>query len=471
MRIGVFHNASYYLRYYGTALTALSDRGHELLLARPDRFDEVGVPGALRKRDRVSTALYPGNRQDGLEQSIRFLRAARDFARYQAPELRAAHANRRRSFERLLRTVVGKARSLAFEGDVPAFEYGEDDWSTLDRLFRDLESLIPPDERIRTFLRDCRLDVVVSISRINIAARENELIKAARSLDLPTGVVVYSWDNLSSKGMIHEPPDRLFVWNQVQADEARRLHGIDPARVEITGAVRFDPVFERSPSAARPELLAELGLDRRRTTLLYLGSSSFVAPREPELVDRWLGAVRASGDQRIRDANVIVRPHPGTAADPVWRAYAPVDERAVVTPPVVRERAQDLFDQLWASDAVVGLNTSAEIEAAIVGRPVLTIKVGDLAPGQEGSVHFRYLLAEEGGFVETADGLDEHLEQLGRALGGDPLADARRRFLESFVRPLGLGRPAGGALAAAIEELANERPARRSRKSTAEPVG
>ena len=106
------------------------------------------------------------------------------------------------------------------------------------------------------------------------------------------------------------------------------------------------------------------------------------------------------------------------------------------------------------ADAVVALNTSAELEAGIVGRPVLTIEVGDLAPGQEGSSHFRYLLAEQGGFVEAARGLDEHVDQLRRALAEDSLAEHRRRFIERFVRPRGLDRPAGPELADEIEALA-----------------
>jgi hypothetical protein len=457
MRIGVFHNASYYLRYYASALATLSDRGHHLLLSRPDRFADVHVPGPLRKRRHVSTALYPASRTDGLAPTIRTLRAARDFARYQTPELRSAHANRRRAFERLLRSVVGKERSLAFTGDVPDLEYGLEDWAALDGLFRDLERLVPPDERIRAFIRQHRLDAVVSVSRVNIAASETELIKAARSLGVPSGLVVYSWDNLSSKGLIHEQPDRIFVWNEVQAGEARRLHGVDPERIVVTGAARFDSVFERSPSAGRAELLAELGLDPARPTVLYLGSSTFVAPREPEFVDRWVAALRASGDERVAGANVVVRRHPGTVEAPAWTGWSPPAERVVVAPPVVRDRPQDLFDQLSASDAAVGLNTSAEIEAAIAGKPVLTVKAGELAPGQEGSVHFRYLLAEEGGFVETAETLDEHVAQLARTLAGDPLAEARRRFLASFVRPLGVDAPAGDALADAIEQLGADR--------------
>jgi hypothetical protein len=461
VRIGVFHHAPYYLRYYSSALAELSDRGHQLVLARPDRHTEVKPPAALRKRRRVSTALYPWRRSDGFEKTIGMVRTARDFARYQSPPFRSAHANRQRAFERLLRSVVGKQRSLAFEGESPLFELGEDEWALLDNLLGDLERLIPPDEGTVRFIRDQRLDVVVCVTRVNIAARDTEIVKAARHLGVPTGVVVYSWDNLSSKGLLHVHPDRLFVWNDVQAKEAEQLHRIDPSHIVVTGAVRFDSVFDRSPSTDRVELLRELGLDAARQTVLYLGSSTFVAPREPEFVDRWIAALRGSADERIRDMNVIVRQHPGTAEDAPWISWTPSGPLVVRAAPVTRGRAQDLYDQISASDAVVALNTSAEIEAAIVGRPVLTVKAGALAPGQEGSVHFRYLLAEEGGFVETADALDEHLEQLGRALAEDPLADARRRFLDTFVRPLGADKPTGAALADAIEGLARTRRARR----------
>jgi hypothetical protein len=459
MRIGVFHDAPYYLRYYGTSLTALADGGHKVLLARPDRYDDVPVPAALRKRSNVATALYPWHRADGRDVAASIVRAAHDFARYSTPPLDTAYANRARAFERLLRTVVGKSRSLEAEIEPPELVLGAADWNSLDELFRNLEHQVPPDEGIRRFIRAHKLDVVVCISRINIAARQTEVVKSAKSLGVPTGIIVYSWDNLSSKGLIHERPDRLFVWNDVQAREAEELHGMEAESVVVTGAVRFDSMFDARPSADRQSLLEELGLDPRRKTVLWLGSSAFVAPDEPSVVEQWLETLRKSADPGLAGANVIVRPHPGTVANAVWADWQP-PAGAVVPAPVVRKRMQDLYDQISASDAVVSLNTSAEIEAAIVGRPVLTFDAGDRAPGQEGSVHFRYLLAEEGGFVERAPGLDAHLVQLAAAIGDDPLADARRRFLETFVRPNGLDRPAGPVLADAIVELGGGRPGR-----------
>src|SRR5262249_6001002 len=150
--------------------------------------------------------------------------------------------------------------------------------------------------------------------------------------------------------------------------------------------------------------------------------------REPEFVEQWIEAVRTSDAPELRDVNILVRPHPGTLDEPAWVGWSPAGQGVAM--PTAHRRSRDLYDQLFLADTVVALNTSAELEAAIVDQPVLTIEIGDLAPGQEGSSHFRYLLAAEGGFVEVARGLDEHVDQLRRSIAEDPLAEQRRRFIE-----------------------------------------
>ena len=60
-------------------------------------------------------------------------------------------------------------------------------------------------------------------------------------------------------------------------------------------------------------------------------------------------------------------------------------------------------------DAVVALNTSAELEAGIAGRPVFTVLANDqAADGQAQTLHFNYLLREHGGFVSYAVDLAQH---------------------------------------------------------------
>jgi hypothetical protein len=121
--------------------------------------------------------------------------------------------------------------------------------------------------------------------------------------------------------------------------------------------------------------------------------------------------------------------------------------------PVTDEARADFFDSLAHSAAVVGINTTAMIEAAIVGKSVLTVLSAEFA--QESTLHFDYLLDENGGFLHVAASLDEHLRQLAHVLGKDAAgAERRRRFVESFVRPHGLDRPATPIFADAVEELA-----------------
>jgi hypothetical protein len=153
--------------------------------------------------------------------------------------------------------------------------------------------------------------------------------------------------------------------------------------------------------------------------------------------------------------NVVVRPHPNVPNPPTPEGH----ENVVVWPPagaypVASEARDDFFDTLFHSAAVVGMNTTAMIEAAILGKSVLTVLVPEFA--QETTLHFHYLLSENGGFLHVASDLDEHLRQLSGVLDDDELGAVRRRaFVESFVRPRGLDRPAAPTGAEAIEELAS----------------
>jgi hypothetical protein len=103
---------------------------------------------------------------------------------------------------------------------------------------------------------------------------------------------------------------------------------------------------------------------------------------------------------------------------------------------------------------VIGLVTSAFLEAAIVGRPVLTFTLPEYRMHQEEMIHFRYLMDVEGGLLRIAPDLATHFRQLAEAIAlGGERDDRNRRFLEAFVRPEGLDTPATPAFADAIERL------------------
>jgi hypothetical protein len=250
------------------------------------------------------------------------------------------------------------------------------------------------------------------------------------------------------------------VWNESQQREAVTYHRVDARTIAVTGAQPFDRWFDRAPSRTREAFCRDVGLPDDRPFVLFTGSSIFIARADVEMpfVRDWIGALRASADPAVRDLQVLVRPHPynGRAWNPdvfagvpgvaVWPrgGYDPVDEAS---------RA-GLFDSLFYCDAVVGINTSAMIEAAIVGRPVLSMLAPEFAGTQEGTIHFHHLLPEHGGFLRVAATLDEHVVQLADRLR-DPAASRAEtaRFVASFIRPHGVDRPATPVFADVIERL------------------
>jgi hypothetical protein len=86
--------------------------------------------------------------------------------------------------------------------------------------------------------------------------------------------------------------------------------------------------------------------------------------------------------------------------------------------------------------------------------------VPEFSAGQQGTLHFSYLLKEQGGFVELAPDMETHVRQLAAAVAGEHDPQAIRRFVESFLRPRGVDRPASPIMVEAIEALADERRAR-----------
>ena len=171
------------------------------------------------------------------------------------------------------------------------------------------------------------------------------------------------------------------------------------------------------------------------------------------------GASRRAAIRRSQSINVLVRPHPYNChawdPDPLAdlpgavffprRGYDPMDE----------DNRADFFDSIYHSAAVVGINTSAMIEAAIIGRPVFSLLAEEFAGTQEGSIHFHHLLPENGGCVRIASTIDDHVRQLSERLRDPAAAHAEtQRFVSHFVRPHGLERPATPIFVDSVERFA-----------------
>ena len=322
------------------------------------------------------------------------------------------------------------------------------------------ERAIPVCRPIVEFLRTHAPDVLLVSPLVAAASEQVDWIKAAQAAGVRTAVGIASWDNLTNKGLLRIEPDAVLVWNDAQRREAHEYHYIHEAKIAVTGAQLFDRWFDRRVTRDRAAFCQRVGLPDDGPFVLFTGSSSFISESGAEVafVRRWIEALRASGDPVLAGVNVLMRPHPYNFHR--W-ADAPLAGQRGVTVfpragynPVDAENRADFFDSLFHSAAVVGINTSAMIEAAIVGRPVLSMLAPEFAGTQEGTIHFHHLLPEHGGFLRIAATLDEHVAQLADRLR-DPASSRAEtaRFVASFVRPHGVTRPATPEFADAIERL------------------
>lgn len=462
-----------YLRHYGEPIRILAERGHRVHVAVSRWEKDAGDDGLLRALaadwPSVTYSVAPSRLYlDGWRRTAWMVRALMDLSRYGDPRYADASALRARIRKKIMlrvatshadpfskRMVTRYIDRLGTSGDAEVTRRHI-------RFFARIEAAIPPSRRVGRLLREVEPDVVLASPVVEIASAQIEILKSAQALGIPTGVCIASWDNLTNKGLIRIQPDRVIVWNDIQRRELSEFHDIPSERAVITGAQKFDKWFALSITTSLDEFCAKVGLERAQPYLLYLCSSYFIAPDEVSFVRRWLKRIRESQSAELREIPVLIRPHPQNGSQ--WRA---VDLRefgdVAIYPregaqPDANEAMTDFYDALSHSATVVGVNTSALIEAAIVGKSVYTVIDSAFAQTQQGTLHFHYLLEENGGFVHRAKSLDEHTAQLETRLHTQDRSQETaqtRAFVERFCRPQGLERPAAALVADAVVELAH----------------
>lgn len=305
---------------------------------------------------------------------------------------------------------------------------------------------------ITAFLQARRPEVLVVTPLLELGAPQAPLVRAAAALGIPSVALIASWDNLTMKGRLAELPDRVLVWNEVQRTEATALHGVPGTRVGVCGAWPFDHWFREAPAATAPAGPPDVA------PIVYAGSSATVAPDEDAFIPEWLAAVRAGSLERWP---VVVRPHPLNPLRPaLQRTLERLPGVSIAQPgddgSEDGERRRYL-QTLRGSAAVVGINTTAFLEAAIAGRPTLAPLVARFHAGQAGTLHFGLLQPGNGGPVTVGADLEEHRRQLEATVlgdGDDDGAASRLDFVRSFIRPNGLETPATEYVADEIESAA-----------------
>ena len=439
---------------YEPVIREFATRGHQLHLA-VSRAESLGWEKALgrvlEQHPQITWSwLSPSpSRAAFWFELAKTIRLWADYLRYFEPHYALAPKLRSRAEERVPPRLVRITQHALFSK--------ERNRHRLLSALRTVERALPAEQEIRAELRRYKPDVVIITPLVYLGSWQFEVLRAALAEGMRTVFAVGSWDHLSSKALIRDFPQRVLVWNETQKDEAVRLHHVPAERVVVTGAQCYDQWFGRVPVRTREEFCARVGLPPDRPFVLYVCSALFWgSPVEAEFVRRWVESLRASAVRELRDVAILVRPHPARTDE--WRSLdlSPFGNVVVYgSNPMDAESKEDYFDSLFYSSAVVGLNTSAFLEGAIVGRALHTILTPEFSENQDGTLHFHYLLKVAGGVLQISRSFEEHHQQLVVSLRNpEHRRDATEQFVRAFVRPQGLDRPATPVFCDAIERVA-----------------
>jgi len=428
-------------RHFTGLFAELIRRGHHVTLATEYRGKgAVPRPDYLKSLDnlRLIKGIQP---TDFWGRTSKAFRGTRSYLLYYHPKFADHSVFRDRAYDwtdPFLRRWLPPTRPAA-------------DW--VGRALQRIERAVPVNHGIVNQLRADRYDVMLISPLISYQNLFHyDYVKAANSIGLPVGFPVFSWDNLSTKGIMQIIPDRVWVWNDVQRWELEELHDAPAARISVLGAWRFDEFRALSPSQNRDEFCRSRGLDPAIPIVTYLGSSPAIAPTEAIAVGEWIEKLRASRDPLLANANLVIRAHPRNVA--TWKdrsRFNSLPRVHVQFPESINFwDMQGLYDLLAFSHACVGANTSAMLEAAILKRPVYSLLSQGFGLGLEEVLHFEYLTSAGGGLLYLASDYDEHFLLLGESIRrplGEPDARASA-FFDAFLAP-----PAG---ACSTVQLADE---------------
>lgn len=321
---------------------------------------------------------------------------------------------------------------------------------------RRIEAIAPPVPEIIGDLKSHPPDVVVASPVILPHSQEVEYVKAAKALGIPAVVAVASWDHPTTKGVFQIIPDLTLVWNDSLAQEVVDLHGVPKERVAVTGAPTFDRWFAMSSSLDREAFCRTAGIEPDRSFFTYLCSSPFIARDEHLLVQEFSAFLQSHPDTSVRSAVLLVRPHPINAS--IWKDFRAENTRVWPSDGGVldsSEERQDYFHTLYHSAGVIGLNTSAFIEAAIVDKPCCTVISERFRSTQQEMKHFQHLI--NGDFIHIANDFQAAGDFMKDILQGqDPKAQNRSKFVSDFVRPMGIANTASSVMANAVERIARD---------------
>lgn len=293
------------------------------------------------------------------------------------------HARKSRAFSIKLKFVGQKwvwlYKMLAFPGIYEAFLGG-------------VKVLLPRWSQFEELVKRIRPVAVIAPS-LAADSFTIDMTYTAKRLGIKSMLLINSWDNLVSKGVLPLPPDCVGVWGTQGINQATRVQNVPADRVVALGVPRFDLYFRDDAPKASVDIHDFNGIPRNKKIVLYAATAiPFDDISAIESLDHFI-----SSDPAYSDFVILFRPHPEMMKRSDERSFADCHfkhvylDRQVAAYYTARFRAENDNDKSYINNAeldyypallktvvaVVCPPTTLGVEGAMNGAPCLMICYGD----------------------------------------------------------------------------------------------
>ena len=152
-----------------------------------------------------------------------------------------------------------------------------------------------------------------------------DMTYAARRLGVKSMLLINSWDNLVSKGVLPLPPDCVGVWGTQGINQATRVQNVPAHRVVALGVPRFDLYFRDDVPKPTLDIHDFNGILPEKKIILYAATAiPFDDISAIEMLDRFIAS-----DPAYSNYVILFRPHPEMMKRSDERSFADCDFRNV----------------------------------------------------------------------------------------------------------------------------------------------
>jgi hypothetical protein len=323
----------------------------------------------------------------------------------------------------------------------------------LDRMLAQARRWLTPQDFFSQDLDTLDMDILLVTDPTNRAL--DPLYYGCLRRGVALAGLVLSWDNLTTKGIIHREYARIMVWNQIMHAELRRMYPEYTGQTgRVVGFPRFD-VYRRVPSAGfeRAQFLSGLGLDPAKRVIL-LASANLRFFRNQTQVFRHVCEAKQQG-VFPPDVQILIRCHPHE----VREEYAELRDfpGVAIWPDASRNERTKLYDQVPDKDELnilaatfrhasvcVAAGSTVMLDAAVCDVPIICIAYdGDSSLPYHDSIASAYEFSHqkplhEIGATEICRNRAELISAINQALANPATrGDERKKLMHRYVGEVG----------------------------------